>query len=681
MDPEEKTVAIESNSPDLVEEEDDVDPGSTPPGSFVLTLPLVASPSQHSRLDKIFRCSNNCVNQLIENRKTALGEMLRTKRWRNIETGIQGLNLQIAPLRKIKEENRSDEQKAKLEELLGARADLYRQKEEMKKEYGFTKSDFQSLMKKYRSHYSNLIDAATGQKLADEVWTKFKAYFAGKTDQIKFSPWQEFTSIEGKSNRQGIVYGNGYIQFRSDRSRRRKGKSKHAAWKHRNGLYPPESKESPPEESEKDESDPETEDESEGECKKVERCPFNPKDGMIIPVGMSRPRHVQKPGSGQSNRKETSATMFEKECLTHRVKYCRIIRKHYRNGWKYFVQLVLEGPLPMKRNPETGEELYPLGKGQVGQDPAPRTIAVTGDNECLLTEIAEGIRPKHHRIQRLQRTMDRSRRVTNPPMFDDTGQIVPINKLPPECVKNEKRNWVKSKRYLWLEQHLRSAHRQLRELRLTKHRQLANKIVQMGDDFCYEKMNWAALAKKAKKDSDKAKAEKGTKGRKKSAQKKTGGTETTAPVSESAPVQVDEMKKKPTRRKRFGRSIESKAPATLEKCIAWAVKKRGGTFRYAKTAKCKASQFNHKTQECEKVGLDVRVKIIGGRLVNRDLYSSDLMKYVDESGEAYRLEEMDENFEHFMELHDAEIRRLLALKRSGVRLPASIDLREFEKIF
>ena len=46
---------------------------------------------------------------------------------------------------------------------------------------------------------------------------------------------------------------------------------------------------------------------------------------------------------------------YEQEALSHKVKYCRITRRWYPAGWKYFVQLILEGEPPVKVNPKTGE--------------------------------------------------------------------------------------------------------------------------------------------------------------------------------------------------------------------------------------------------------------------------------------------------------------------------------------
>ena len=71
--------------------------------------------------------------------------------------------------------------------------------------------------------------------------------------------------------------------------------------------------------------------------------------------------------------------------------YCRIIRKTYPEGWRYFLQLVLEGPPPVKVKPETGELLHIMGKGCVGLDVGPQTLAFSANKDVGLEELAEGV--------------------------------------------------------------------------------------------------------------------------------------------------------------------------------------------------------------------------------------------------------------------------------------------------
>jgi len=47
---------------------------------------------------------------------------------------------------------------------------------------------------------------------------------------------------------------------------------------------------------------------------------------------------------------------YMQEALTSgKVKYCRIIRRPFKNGYKYFVQLIIEGSAPRKFVIKQGE--------------------------------------------------------------------------------------------------------------------------------------------------------------------------------------------------------------------------------------------------------------------------------------------------------------------------------------
>ena len=136
-------------------------------------------------------------------------------------------------------------------------------------------------------------------------------------------------------------------------------------------------------------------------------------------------------------------TDYELEALDsslHRVKYCRIVRIHHKHGWLYRLQLILEGTPPAKG--------FCLGDGKVGIDIGTQTVAVASSENVLLTELADKANMVHGELRRINRAMERSRRAMNPEMFASDGTIVPINKLPHECVKrNGKRFWRESKNY------------------------------------------------------------------------------------------------------------------------------------------------------------------------------------------------------------------------------------------
>ncbi|MBR3640886.1 MAG: hypothetical protein IKN53_02510 [Oscillibacter sp.] len=75
---------------------------------------------------------------------------------------------------------------------------------------------------------------------------------------------------------------------------------------------------------------------------------------------------------------------YEAEMLEKRVKYCRIVKKEGKRKPRWYVQLMLEGKPAVKCDPNTGEVRHPIGKGAVGIDIGPQTIAYASQTEADL---------------------------------------------------------------------------------------------------------------------------------------------------------------------------------------------------------------------------------------------------------------------------------------------------------
>lgn len=314
---------------------------------------------------------------------------------------------------------------------------------------------------------------------------------------------------------------------------------------------------------------------------------------------------------------------YQREALSRDIRYCGISRRWYSSGWKYFVQLTLDGKPPQKVRPDTGELFHPLGAGRVGHDIGTQTIASVGKDNVLLTELADKVKGIDAELRRINRAMDRSRRACNPLMFCEDGTIVPKSQLPPEYLdRRGHRRWVCSKRYLRLEGLRRELFRRQRELRVQQHNELANKLMGYGDQHFIEEMRFRGLAKRAKetKKNDKGKY---------------------------------------MRKKRFGKSISNKAPATFVNILERKVVDAGGTFQKVNTFTVKASQLNHITETYTKKNLNKRWNTMpDGTKVQRDLYSAFLIMNVDESLGKVDIPLCNETYEQFLKLHNEEIKRI-----------------------
>ncbi|MEH7249837.1 hypothetical protein V7114_24015 [Neobacillus niacini] len=246
----------------------------------------------------------------------------------------------------------------------------------------------------------------------------------------------------------------------------------------------------------------------------------------------------------------------------YKVKYVRIIKRVVRGIVRYYAQLVCAGYPPVKRDRKTGQVKYPLGKGPVGIDIGTSSIAVSSTTKVLLKNLAENIKKVEHvqrEIRLYNRKLDRSKRATNPQNFDEAGRI-----------RKGKKQWKFSTNYKKLKALLKELYRKLALYRKLSHQYEVNRMVMLGDPFCVEEMNFRSLQKRAKK------------------------------------TEISEKTGKYKRKKRFGKTIARRSPATFIRILSKKVTTLGGTFIKVKTSSFKASQYDHRADKYKKKELKER---------------------------------------------------------------------------
>lgn len=136
------------------------------------------------------------------------------------------------------------------------------------------------------------------------------------------------------------------------------------------------------------------------------------------------------------------------------------------------------------------------------------------------------------------------------------------------------------------------------------HNNLANRIIRHGIDILAEKMNYKALQKRSKKTERQEKT---------STVKKKDGTT----------LEIKKYKKK----KRYGSSLNNRAPSSFLSILERKCNQYGGHLQYVNTQKMRASQYNHDTDTCKKIPLSQRRKLVCGQIVLRDAYSAFLIQH------------------------------------------------------
>lgn len=546
---------------------------------FVLELPLKCEPWQRDRLDRTFNAGNHIKNALIAKKKRALNEMTRTRKWNAIQSELSAIYEKYGPDLKA------------LSALAAKAGRLEKQGKPLPSEEALQmkrlqtkKNECDKLIKPWFKHRKDILEQYGMSEYDFHCEVKrmqhhYKGIIGSHVAQkIATDVWKTFS---------GYLFGTGKnVTF--------------SKWTDFTSI--------------------------EGK-NNATNIVFD-RASMCVRVG-------KMSIAVRGNKRDPYG--YETEALSRRVCYCRIVRKAYPSGWGYSLQLVLEGNPPIKKKPGTGEPLHPIGKGRVGLDIGTQTLAACADGNVMLDVLASGAQNLENELRRVNRAMDRSRRATNPKMFHPNGTIVTIDKLPPECLnKRGQRAWRNSKRYEALARYRRYLYRKQAELRKRRHREMANRLLGWGSDFLIEKMNFRALAKKAK------------------------------------PQRKEDLKpgEKFKRRKRFGRSIANRAPALFVQILKGKVLSAGGSFSEIDTWNAKASQFNHMTGKYTKKKLSQRVNIMpGGRRIQRDLYSAFLIQHTNSDLKTFNRAACFRGYKSFVRLHDAEMRRI---NNTQCALPSSM---------
>ena len=301
---------------------------------------------------------------------------------------------------------------------------------------------------------------------------------------------------------------------------------------------------------------------------------------------------------------------YEVEAFDHTIKYNRIIREFVGHKYRYYIQIVFDGFPPVKRK---------LGLGDVGLDIGTSTLAVASDSKVMIIELADKVQGCERGVKLLQRKLDRSRRAMNPNKYNKDGSV-----------KKGAKNWILSKHYMRTLFKYKELSRKQAAIRKWQHEILANKVISLGDKFYVEDMDFNILAKKAKKpkDGSVAKNEKG----------------------------------KCKRRKRFGKSMAKRAPATFLQILARKLRYFNVELTKINIWEARASQFNHFDKTYVKKTLSQRWNYFetanGGLKVQRDMYSAFLIMNVNPDLSSFNIDKCNSRFENFYKLHQKEVERL-----------------------
>lgn len=498
---------------------------------------------------------------------------------------------------------------------------LLKQRQEMIKSSGFSEGAFHKMVEPYAKHYA--IHSHVAQAVASDVWKAWEAFFFSKGKDVHYKKLEDVASISGKDNTTGIMFRPANLTKSGIASVKNK-RQKAIERRYYKAYGQPD-----PKDSKKvilpDSVKPQMEAKIAASISKVK--PSVGEGPLRIVYGKHEFPVVLRNPSTQTGR-------YQQAALKCGVKFCRITRKWVKNKWKYYAQLVLEGYPPVKCD-SNGVMRHPVNQGRVGLDIGTQTLAISSNDICDLRVLAPSARAQAkslvNEITCTMRAMDRSRRATNPKYYNPDGTI---KRLKRKHGQKQKRDWKYSKHYYRLRAKLRDLNRRLADIRKMEHNALANELLQHGNEFIVENMDYKALQKRSKKTKINA---------------KTGRAHT---------------------KKRFGKSLSRCASAKFITILTNKAVRNGGNVIKVDTFETKASQFDHTDESYTKKKLSDRMAhLSSGDVVQRDLYSAFLLEHIDTETLKYDTEALKAAFPAFLKMHENTKKRL---QEAESYLPASV---------
>ena len=153
--------------------------------NFIVEFPLKTEKYQEDILNKRFEIGRQIYNSLVNVTQKRYKEMIKTKKYRNLISSLTG-------------NKKTDKE-------------IWKQINDIRKQYGMSEYSFFSDVKRIRYHYEENIDSNTARKIATSLWKSYEKFFYNNGKHIYYKKYGEMNSLEGKSNRQGIRFKDDMI--------------------------------------------------------------------------------------------------------------------------------------------------------------------------------------------------------------------------------------------------------------------------------------------------------------------------------------------------------------------------------------------------------------------------------------------------------------------------------------
>ena len=148
--------------------------------NFIVQFPLKTEKYQEDILNRRFEIGRKIYNSLVNVTQKRYKEMMKTKKYRNLLSSLTG--------------NKKTDKT------------IWKQIDEMRKQYGLSEYSFHEDVKQMQKHFKNNMDSFTAQKIATKLWKSYDKLFYGNGKKVYYKKYGELNSLEGKSNKTGIRF-------------------------------------------------------------------------------------------------------------------------------------------------------------------------------------------------------------------------------------------------------------------------------------------------------------------------------------------------------------------------------------------------------------------------------------------------------------------------------------------
>lgn len=166
-----------------------------------LTLPLVLEKWQSDRLEKRFEIGRQIYNTLVRYELKKLRRLEETEEYNTV----------MVQLRQALEETPKNSKRIK---------SLYKQKDELQRNFGFTEYDFKTDIKPFYKHFNDNIGSSVAvHGIASQVWASFDKLFYGNGKKVHFKRQGDIQSlrgysVSGKSGGLEIIFRETYVEWK-----------------------------------------------------------------------------------------------------------------------------------------------------------------------------------------------------------------------------------------------------------------------------------------------------------------------------------------------------------------------------------------------------------------------------------------------------------------------------------